>query len=277
MRVTSRLLLGVLVVFHCCLFFASGSRTSAQMSELDAFANRLGLALEGAHIQAAIVADFTGESGDVTLQGVLLADRLWISLLQGQRGFRTLNRDVLRKQLYKERFSRSNFVAKTEIDAAHAAGADVLITGKIEARGKELAVTVTASKVSTGEVIHQDTWRVPRTESLDALALQPIQAKSPFYLLGQDGVSAPSCAYCPNPQYTDEARKRKIEGTVVLMVLIDSSGRAKDVWEVRGLPEDLTRQAMEAVRQEWRFNPARDENGRAVTMMAPVDVSFRLM
>jgi TonB family protein len=247
------------------------------MSELDALANRLGLALQGAHIQAAIVTDFTGVSGDVTLQGVLLGDRLWISLLQGQRGFRILNRDVLRKQLYKGRFSGSNFVAKTEIDAAQAAGADVLITGKIEARGKELAIAVTASNVSTGDVIDQETWQVPRTESLDALALQPIEAKTPFYLTGQEGVSFPSCAYCPNPRYSDEARKRKIEGTVVLMVLIDSSGRVKDVWEIRGLPEDLTRQAMEVVRQEWLFKPARDENGRAVTIISPVDVNFRLM
>jgi len=276
MRVMRRPSLSVLVVF-CCLFLTSASRTCAQMSELDALANRLGLALQGAHIQAAIVTDFTGVSGDVTLQGVLLGDRLWISLLQGQRGFRTLNRDVLRKQLYKGRFSGSNFVAKTEIDAAQAAGADVLITGKIEARGKELAVAVTASNVSTGDVIDQETWQVPRTESLDALALQPIQAKTPFYLPGQEGVSFPSCAYCPNPRYSDEARKRKIEGTVVLMVLIDSSGRVKEVWEIRGLPEDLTRQAMEVVRQEWLFKPACDENGRAVTIISPVDVNFRLM
>jgi hypothetical protein len=220
-------------------------------------------------------ADFSEEAGRVTLEEVLLADRLWISLLNQQRGF-TLNRDVLRKQLDKEHLSSSDFVARTEIDAARAAGADVLITGRIERREKELVVTVTASRNSTGEPIDEQVWRVPRTESLDALAKQPIQASSSFYLSGQDGVSAASCGYCPNPKYTAAARKHKIEGRVWMMAWIDSSGRAKDVWEVRGLPEGLTQQAMELVRQEWHFKPAHDANGRAVPIVTCLDVNFRV-
>jgi len=247
-----------------------------QMPELEALTNRLGAVLEGEDAKAVVIADFSEEAGRVTLQEVLLADRLWISLLNQQRGF-TLNRDVLRKQLDKEHLSSSDFVARTEIDAAQAAGADVLITGKIERREKELVVTVTASEISTGEQIDEQVWRVPRTESLDALAKEPIQASSSFYLSGQDGVSAASCAYCPNPQYTATARKHKIEGRVWMMALIDSSGRAMDVWEVRGLPEGLTQQAMELVRQEWHFKPAHDANGRAVPIVTCLDVDFRLM
>jgi hypothetical protein len=60
------------------------------------------------------------------------------------------------------------------------------------------------------------------------------------------------------------------------MVLVDSFRSRQGRIEIRGLPEDLTRQAMEAVRQEWRFKKARDENGQAVTTMAPLDVIFRL-
>jgi len=179
--------------------------------------------------------------------------------------------------LDKEHFSSSDLVARTEIDAARAAGADVRITGRIERREKELVATVTASKISTREQIDEQMWRVPRTETLDALAKQPFQAATPFYLSGQDGVSAASCAYCPNPQYTDIARKHKIEGRVWMMALIDSSGRAKGVWEVRGLPEGLTQQAMELVRQEWHFKPAHDANGRAVPIVTCLDVDFRLM
>ena len=267
----------LLFVLLGCLFFTSASRTTTQMPELNALTNRLGAAIEGAHAKAAIVADFTDGAGTVTLQGVLLADRLWVSLQEGRHGFQTLNRDVLRKQLDKARFSGGDFVEKTEIDAARRVGADVLVTAKVERRGKVLAVTVTASKMSTAEQIYQQTWGVPRTESLDGLALQSIQAKTPFFLIGQDGVSDPVCAYCPNPQYSDTARKQKIEGRVVLMVQINSSGRATNVWEIRGLPEGLTQQAIATVRQEWHFEPARDAHGRAVEMITPVDVSFRLM
>jgi hypothetical protein len=180
--------------------------TFAQMPELEALTNRLGAALEGEQAKAVIIADFSEAAGGVTLQGVLLADRLWISLLNQHRGF-TLNRDVLRKQLDKEHLSSSDFVARTEIDAARAAGADVLITGRVERREKELVVTVTASEISTREQIDEQVWRVPRTESLDALAKQSIQASSSFYLSGQDGVSVASCANCPNPQYSDTGSK----------------------------------------------------------------------
>jgi hypothetical protein len=249
--------------------------TFAQMPELEALTNRLGATLEGEQAKAVVLADFSGEAGGVSLQEVLLADRLWISLLNQHRGF-TLNRDVLRKQLDQEHLSSSDFVARTELDAARAAGADVLITGRVERMEKELVVTVTASEISTREQIDEQVWHVPRTESLDALAKRPIQASSSFYLSGQDGVSAASCAYCPNPQYTDIARKHKIEGRVWMMALIDSSGRAKGVWEVRGLPEGLTQQAMELVRQEWHFKPALDANGRAVPIVTCLDVNFRL-
>lgn len=74
--------------------------TFAQMPELEALTNRLSAALGGEQAKSVIIADFSEESGGVTLQEVLLADRLWISLLNQQRGF-TLNRDVLRKQLDK--------------------------------------------------------------------------------------------------------------------------------------------------------------------------------
>jgi hypothetical protein len=44
------------------------------------------------------------------------------------------------------------------------------------------------------EQIDEQIWRLPRTASLDALAKQLIQAATPFYLTGHDGVSSVSCA-----------------------------------------------------------------------------------
>jgi hypothetical protein len=57
--------------------------------------------------------------------------------------------------------------------------------------------------------------------------------------------------------------------------MIDASGRATNVWEVRGLPDGLTQQAVNAVRQ-WHFKSAHDADGHAVRVMVPVDVTFRL-
>ena len=71
------------------------------------------------------------------------------------------------------------------------------------------------------------------------------------------------------------ARKEKIEGTVVVEAMIDASGRAARVLELRGLPDGLTQQAIEVVRR-WHFKAAQNADGRAVSVMVPVDVTFRL-
>jgi outer membrane biosynthesis protein TonB len=115
-----------------------------------------------------------------------------------------------------------------------------------------LIITITASNVSSGKQMEQRSASLPRTRSLDELAIEPVRPKGPTYLLGQDGISTPSCLYCPTPHYSEQALKHKIEGTAVVEAIIDRSGRAQRVWEVRGLSDGLTEQAMDIVRH-WRF------------------------
>src|SRR5207244_10940843 len=50
---------------------------------------------------------------------------------------------------------------------------------------------------------------------------------------GVNGVGMPSCIYCPDPQYSDEARKAKYQGVVVLMVVITLDGRATNIQVVK--------------------------------------------
>ncbi|MGA2144624.1 MAG: energy transducer TonB [Bryobacteraceae bacterium] len=77
------------------------------------------------------------------------------------------------------------------------------------------------------------------------------------------------------PEYTDEARKVRLQGTVALIIEIDSQGLPRDirVWQSLGL--GLDERAVEAVRN-WRFRPA-TRNGKPVPSSARVDVNFRLL
>jgi len=257
-----------------CFAFGPAARTFGETTDLDDLAKRLSGALQRAQIQTVIIGDFSG--GDrVSLQGALLADQLWFAVLQQEKGFRTLNRGLLHRQLYGHEVPNAAF-EQAQIEAAHVLGAEVLITGKIQRRANDLNIVITAVNVSAGRDISQWNWVVPRTTTLDELAVQPIQAKGPVYVLEQDGVSTPACLYCPYPQYSEVARKEKIEGTVVVEAMIDASGRAARVLELRGLPDGLTQRAMEVV-QQWHFKAAQNADGRAVTVMVPVDVTFRLM
>jgi periplasmic protein TonB len=93
---------------------------------------------------------------------------------------------------------------------------------------------------------------------------------------GTGGVGYPSCAYCPDPKYSEEARKAKYQGTVVLQAVITADGRAIDIQVVKGPGLGLEEKAVEAVRQ-WRFKPALGPNGKPVPVIVPIEVTFRLL
>jgi TonB family protein len=260
-------------VFFSFAFMFVGT-AFAEPSDLNNLAKEFSQALEKAQVHTVIVSDFVREEGRVSLQGVLLADRFWFALLQSQRGFRTLNRDLLRARVYNHP-PANDASRKDEREAANAAGAEVLITGKIDQEAGTFILTITASNVLSGKQIEQRSASLPRTRPLDELAVESVRPNGPTYLLGQNGISTPSCLYCPYPQYSEQGLKNKIEGAAVIEAIIDASGRAQRVWEVSGLSDGLTEQAMDVVRR-WRFKPAQVPNGDTVAVMVPVDVTFRL-
>ncbi len=88
------------------------------------------------------------------------------------------------------------------------------------------------------------------------------------------GVSAPKAVYAPDPEYSEEARKAKYQGTVVLWMVVGADGRAQQIRIQRSLGMGLDEKAIEAVRQ-WKFEPAK-LNGQAVPVQINVEVNFRL-
>jgi TonB family protein len=88
------------------------------------------------------------------------------------------------------------------------------------------------------------------------------------------GVSAPRPLYTPDPEYSEEARKAKHQGTVVLWLVVGPDGRAHDVRIRRSLGLGLDERAIAAVSQ-WKFEPAR-KNGVPVAVRINVEVDFKL-
>ena len=88
------------------------------------------------------------------------------------------------------------------------------------------------------------------------------------------GVSAPKVLYQLDPDYSEEARRAKYQGTVVLWLIVDQSGRARDLRVARSLGMGLDEKAIEAVKQ-WKFEPAL-KDGRPVAVQINVEVNFRL-
>ncbi|MGD0498216.1 MAG: energy transducer TonB [Bryobacteraceae bacterium] len=90
-----------------------------------------------------------------------------------------------------------------------------------------------------------------------------------------DNITRPELVHKVDPEYSEDARKAKYSGTVVLLIEIDSTGHATDIRVGRSLGMGLDEKAIEAVKK-WVFVPGR-QNGKPVTLPATVEVNFRLL
>jgi TonB family protein len=89
------------------------------------------------------------------------------------------------------------------------------------------------------------------------------------------GVSAPTLVFKVEPEYSEEARKAKFQGTVVLYVVVDDKGQPRDLRVIRPLGLGLDEKAIEAV-MKWRFRPGY-KDGKPVPVAATIEVNFRLL
>ena len=89
------------------------------------------------------------------------------------------------------------------------------------------------------------------------------------------GVSSPRVLLRVEPEYSEEARKAKYQGTVLLAIEVWEDGLAHNVRVLRSLGLGLDEKAIEAI-QKWKFSPGRKE-GKPVRVAAQVQVSFRLL
>jgi len=100
----------------------------------------------------------------------------------------------------------------------------------------------------------------------------PVRAQEPYHVGGD--VASPSVLQKVDPEYTEEARKAKISGPVVLSMTIGVDGMAHDISVVKGLDSGLDLKAVEAV-QKWHFNPGM-RKGEPVPVRATIEINFRL-
>jgi len=92
--------------------------------------------------------------------------------------------------------------------------------------------------------------------------------------LSSEYVTAPVPSYKPEPGYTSQARHDKIEGKVVLRIVIDVEGDVADAQEVsQRLGDGLDEMAIETVKT-WKFKPAQE--GVPVAVRVIVEIDFRL-
>jgi TonB family protein len=106
-------------------------------------------------------------------------------------------------------------------------------------------------------------------------AFRPVAAAAPeqVYRIGKD-VAAPKLVKKVEPEYTQAARDAKVQGTVLLIAVIGTDGRARDLKVDRHLDPGLDANAVKAIEQ-WQFEPGK-RKGKPVAVQAHIEVNFKL-
>ena len=90
-----------------------------------------------------------------------------------------------------------------------------------------------------------------------------------------DRVTPPVVVKSVEAQYSDEARRKKIEGVALISLIVDVHGKPQSVRVARSLEPGLDEKAVEAIKQ-YRFTPAKKRDGTPVPVMITIEVDFHL-
>ncbi len=98
--------------------------------------------------------------------------------------------------------------------------------------------------------------------------------ETPPRVMMPGGIVAPHPIYDPDPQYSEEARKAKSNGQVLLLLVIGPDGLPHDIKVVAPLGDGLDEEAIDAVKK-WKFEPGM-KDGKPVAVPVMIEVDFRL-
>jgi len=255
----------------------------AKEKDIHGLAEKVGDALQAAKLKKVVVADFVAPDGTVTPMGRFLAARVSDVLPAPKKGYEVVPMSELRNVLDGRTLEAKDALQKDyPINIAGVAGA--VVTGRIEEDSQQARLSVGVVDVIAGKLVGQAEAVIPRTMLPDDVS--PDSPYLPVLTPGKDNTSYPQCLYCPNPQYTDQGRKAKFNGTVVLQVVVTPEGRATQITVIKMVGYGLDEQAIAVVRT-WKFKPAMKngnplllaitKDGNPVAVRTRVEVTFRLL
>jgi hypothetical protein len=263
-------------------FFLAGlcfpSRGLAQSSKIEDLGNRLAdaLAKGGTHVVA--VADLTAPDGTNSGQGHYLALLLSQMIAVNKNKLAVVEDSAFSQFLSEQNLTIKELASPEKLARLASHGKlDAIVTGTVEETSQNYTVSVTARAASDGSVLKKETVSLKHTELLDSLnSVTPGSNDYPILRAGVDGVGTPSCVYCPDPMYSNEARARKVSrATVVFSTVISAEGRIVSFRPLKVAGFGLDDEAYKTMK-EWRLKPAAGKDGKPVAVIVPVEVTFRL-
>jgi len=225
------------------------------------------------------VVDFRPGDGTSAAQGHYLAALLSGDLKnQKKKKFTVADHWDFDHDLARLRITPETLVpADSPSTALPGIGADVLIIGSIEKHGKSYFLQLTPVRVANSETLPALSTTIERNSFFESM-LVPFPPDIPKMTSRKQvaDIDMPACLYCPDPSYTDPARSARIVGTAILDVLISTDGNPVQIRPEKIIGYGLDENAYDTIKK-WKFKPARSKkDGKPVTVIAPIEVTFRL-
>ena len=170
-----------------------------------------------------------------------------------------------------------------EENAASDLGADILLILNMTWNEKYYELSSKIFEVSAsrdGETFTTKIARTPDDNEKKPLLVKDAETGVSIIVLRGDSrrfrpFKYPTCASCPDPRYTPEARRKGLEGKILFLVTVSDQGTAQQIVLLRSFDAGLSENAVKAI-QGWRFTPAIGLDVKPFAVRVPVEVTFQL-
>ncbi len=269
-----------------CLLLCSSVCGAAQApaersAAVDTLVKKLVGPVSKSKMKSIVVVGFSGPGKTVTDLGTMLRDEVSDALALEVPGVKVIDRAAIGAMLKENRVSeRMVFNASMGDWIATHIHADGYVTGHFEVPESgpspaSMEIFKCGAESCSRVVIPIVTEITLSTKEFLAVGRDYKQTLRTAAEPGQNGVTRPRCISCANPSYTDEARKLKISGTLLMVVTVEADGSTSDIFIERPLGHGLDGSAIDWV-LKWKFDPAVDAQGHPVATHVQLEVSFNL-
>jgi TonB family protein len=263
------------------LVVSAVSDATAQQKVMESAGVQLADSIAQAKQKTVAVLDFSGPGDKVTALGEKLANDLSDSMAKSGANIQIEDRT----RIERERQSDTHPV-DIVLDPGLAVlftqdlGTKALVMGALSlGPNNRLNVTLNAYKADDGKGIKALKVWFPLTDEMADLMSERIATftlpdnLASFPKSDAPGYAAPVCIHCPSAAYTLQASARRVNGVVVLVAIVGTDGRLKDITVLKSLREGLTEQAIKTV-EKWELKPAIGPDGKPAAVREAIRVSF---
>jgi len=255
---------------------ALASPTIAQEPDLDSFANNLVESLARRKVHSVVVADFLTPLSTESLAGKYLANKLSEAWAQKNQKFKVTERKQLTAALNQQKATAKDLDDVKFLKKLRGSlDVEAIVIGTLDVLENQFTLSISVRKVADGTLLARGELSFPRSGVLESLTqASPGPSLEGLPRAGANGVGAPKCEFCPEPEFPTRARVAKIsQASVLLDIVITPQGTSTGVKILKDPGYGFAEKAIEAVRG-WRFRPAVDKDKNPIAARVQIEFAF---